>query len=104
MAGANYRLRATMQAQTDLARDRVPWHDVARHGDAPMNARDILDMDPARLEAEIRRHNQLYWMQAEPEIPDTLYDLLVERLREVDPAAFDADRSVIATTRITKSE
>ncbi len=85
MAGANYRLRATMQAQTDLARDRVPWHDVARHGDAPMNARDILDMDPARLEAEIRRHNQLYWMQAEPEIPDTLYDLLVERLRDLAP-------------------
>lgn len=37
------------------------------------------------LERAIRRHNKLYWLENNPEIPDTLYDQLVEELREIDP-------------------
>lgn len=40
-----------------------------------------------RLEAEIRRHNVLYWDHAEPEISDYDYDRLVERLRALAPDA-----------------
>jgi DNA ligase (NAD+) len=40
-----------------------------------------------RLEAEVRRHNHLYWDRATPEISDYDYDRLVERLRAVAPDA-----------------
>ncbi len=41
----------------------------------------------AKLEAEVRRHNWLYWDRAAPEISDYDYDRLVERLRAVAPDA-----------------
>lgn len=46
---------------------------------------DILALDVAALEIEVRRHNALYWQKNEPEISDELYDLIVRRLRELSP-------------------
>lgn len=37
------------------------------------------------LEVLIRRANREYWDKNAPTLPDTLYDLLVERLRRLDP-------------------
>jgi DNA ligase (NAD+) len=39
----------------------------------------------AKLEAEIRRHNGLYWDAHAPEISDYEYDALVERLKRLAP-------------------
>ncbi len=39
------------------------------------------------LEAEIRRHNRLYWDEAKPEITDVAYDVLVRKLRVLAPAS-----------------
>jgi len=39
------------------------------------------------LEAEVRRHNALYWDQAAPQISDYDYDRLVRRLQELSPDA-----------------
>lgn len=46
---------------------------------------EILALSVEDLEAEIRKHNQLYWEDDAAEISDTLYDLLVERLRTLAP-------------------
>jgi len=37
------------------------------------------------LEKEIRRHDNLFWVEGQPEISDPDYDKLVEELREIDP-------------------
>jgi len=42
-------------------------------------------MSVAELEAEVRRHNRLYFELAQPEIPDSEFDRLVEILREKAP-------------------
>jgi DNA ligase (NAD+) len=39
------------------------------------------------LEAEVRRHNALYWDAHAPEISDYDYDALVRRLKALDPAS-----------------
>jgi len=41
----------------------------------------------AWLEAEIRRHNALYWDRQAPEISDTDYDKLVRQLRSLAPSS-----------------
>lgn len=48
---------------------------------------DWLDWDAARLEAEVRRHNRLYWDENRPVISDPEFDRLVERLRSLCPAS-----------------
>ena len=50
-----------------------------------MNEAEILQLSEAELEAEIRRHDTLYWSSAAPEISDELYDAMVERLRRINP-------------------
>ncbi len=45
----------------------------------------VLAMDAATLEDEVARHDALYWEHDAPEISDTLYDLMVERLRALRP-------------------
>ncbi len=52
-----------------------------------MTRDDILTMDEAALSEAIRHHNRLYWDENAPQIPDTDYDLLVERLRTLNPEA-----------------
>lgn len=42
---------------------------------------------PAKLAAEIRRHNALYFQAAAPEIPDADFDAMVEALRRQAPDA-----------------
>jgi len=42
-------------------------------------------MSVAELEAEVRKHNRLYFVENRPEIPDTEFDRLVEILREKAP-------------------
>lgn len=42
-------------------------------------------MSVAELEAEVRRHNRLYFELAKPEIPDEEFDRLVETLRKKAP-------------------
>jgi DNA ligase (NAD+) len=37
------------------------------------------------LEKELKKHNELYWKQNQPEITDTAYDQLVELLRQKNP-------------------
>ncbi|MBJ08917.1 MAG: hypothetical protein CMB63_02740 [Euryarchaeota archaeon] len=39
-----------------------------------------------RLASEIERHSELYYNYAEPEITDAEFDLLIQRLREIDPS------------------
>lgn len=48
---------------------------------------EVLAMDPDHLEAEVARHDRLYHELGEPEIPDTLYDVMVERLRQLRPSS-----------------
>lgn len=47
-------------------------------------AGDISEAD--RLASEIQRHSELYYNYAEPEITDAQFDLLIQRLREIDPS------------------
>ena len=46
---------------------------------------EVLALTADELEEEIRRHNRLYWDDAKPEIPDAIYDLMVERIRHMRP-------------------
>jgi DNA ligase (NAD+) len=46
-----------------------------------------------RLKAEIERHNKLYYEQDASVIPDSEYDALVRRVRELDPD-FDSERKI----------
>lgn len=39
-----------------------------------------------RLASEIERHSELYYNYAEPEITDAQFDILIQRLREIDPS------------------
>lgn len=48
---------------------------------------EILALSPDALEQEVEKHHRLYWEDDAPEIPDAMYDLMVERLREVRPDA-----------------
>lgn len=48
---------------------------------------DITDWSAAKLEREIRHHNELYWEQGAPRISDYDYDRLVNRLLELAPDA-----------------
>lgn len=48
---------------------------------------EVLALSASELEDAIRKHNALYWERNAPEIPDALYDLMVERLRELAPAS-----------------
>ena len=40
------------------------------------------------LELEIKKHRKLYWEDSNPEISDEEYDVLLEKLREIDPNNF----------------
>jgi DNA ligase (NAD+) len=46
---------------------------------------DLTRLTREQLEAEVRRHNRLYWEQHAPEISDYDYDRLVLRLKQVAP-------------------
>ena len=46
---------------------------------------ELLAMDETRLASLIEYHNRKYWEEAEPEISDEDYDLLVCRLEELNP-------------------
>lgn len=46
---------------------------------------EALSLSADELEQEIEKHNRLYWDEDAAEISDTLYDLLVERLRALRP-------------------
>lgn len=54
---------------------------------APLNKAQVLQMSADALEAAIRYHNKRYWLDNQPEIDDVIYDLLVERLRALNPDA-----------------
>lgn len=51
----------------------------------PLDNLWLVSLSVEELEAEIQRHNHLYWDQAQPEISDHDYDRLVRRLTEVAP-------------------
>ena len=53
----------------------------------PIPEAELEAMDLPALEAAIRHHNHLYWDLDRPEISDTDYDRLVERLRKLAPAS-----------------
>lgn len=48
---------------------------------------EILALSTDALEEEVEKHHRLYWEDDAPQIPDALYDLMVERLRELRPDA-----------------
>lgn len=50
-----------------------------------MNIDDIKKMGLRELVSEIEKHNKLYWEKNAPEIPDEEYDLLLQRLEELNP-------------------
>lgn len=45
----------------------------------------ISEMTVSELESEIKRHNDLYFKKASPEISDYDFDRMVERLKKLDP-------------------
>ena len=45
-----------------------------------------IDSEIAFLRSEIERHNDLYYQKAEPEISDLEFDLMLERLKELEAA------------------
>lgn len=51
----------------------------------PYPDRDPLSLAAAELAEVVRFHNQAYFVDDAPLIPDQFYDRLVERLRELDP-------------------
>lgn len=51
----------------------------------PLTEKDIAEMSLETLEAQVKHHNYLYWVDNAPEISDPLFDQLVERLRELAP-------------------
>ena len=53
-----------------------------------MKKSDFQKMSVEALEAEVRRHNELYFLQHAPEISDELFDQLVEILRKKKPDSF----------------
>ncbi len=70
-----------------------------------MRESDILAMDAAELERQVRHHNALYWVENRPEIPDETFDLLVRRLRELAPASpaldeLGEERAATAGTKV----
>lgn len=48
---------------------------------------EVLSLSADELAAQIAEHNRRYWEENAPTIPDSLYDLMVERLRAVRPEA-----------------
>ena len=50
-----------------------------------MSGEEIYKLTKEQLISEIERHNKLYWKQNAPEISDDEYDLLMQRLEELDP-------------------
>ena len=49
-----------------------------------MSKPNDLEMDIERLRDEIRRHDELYYQHAKPEISDQEYDALLRRLIELE--------------------
>lgn len=45
----------------------------------------VADFDVAALEAAVRKHNDLYWVYAKPEISDQAFDALCRRLQQLNP-------------------
>jgi DNA ligase (NAD+) len=74
-------IREPMTAPTDPDRDTLEAMDAAAVQAA------YTKLSAASLEVLIRRANREYWDEDAATLPDTLYDLLVERLRRLDPAA-----------------
>ncbi len=50
-----------------------------------IDSSELLAMDEAHLASLIKYHNRKYWVEADPEISDEEYDLLVRRLEELNP-------------------
>lgn len=48
---------------------------------------EILALSTEALEQEVEKHHRLYWEEDAPQISDAMYDLMVERLRELHPEA-----------------
>lgn len=48
---------------------------------------EILALSADELETEVEKHHRLYWEEDAAEIPDPLYDMMAERLRELRPDA-----------------
>ncbi len=57
----------------------------------------------AQLEAELRRHNRLYWDEHKPEISDYDYDRIVNRLKALSPSSkvLDEMGATVVTAAIT---
>ncbi|HEX5034769.1 MAG TPA: hypothetical protein VFW62_09830, partial [bacterium] len=53
----------------------------------PKAPKPIQEMSGPELEKAVRRHNDLYFKKAKPEISDAEFDLMVERLKEVKPGS-----------------
>ena len=51
-----------------------------------MNTSQSIASEIESLRSEIERHNDLYYQKAEPEISDLEFDLLLERLKEIEAA------------------
>ncbi|MDX9724066.1 MAG: NAD-dependent DNA ligase LigA [Myxococcota bacterium] len=49
--------------------------------------RRLSSLTVPELERELEEHNRHYWVEHQPQIPDPLYDRLVERLRELAPGS-----------------
>lgn len=45
----------------------------------------VKDLDLAALEAAVKKHNELYWVYAKPEISDQAFDALCRRLQQLKP-------------------
>jgi DNA ligase (NAD+) len=61
------------------------------------------ELEIENLRAEIRRHDELYYQRAAPEISDTEYDALVSRLKELEAARPDLVTPDSPTQRVGES-
>jgi DNA ligase (NAD+) len=59
-----------------------------------------IEAEIKRLRSEIRRHDQLYYVDAEPEITDLQYDRLLEDLRRLESERPDLITDDSPTQRI----
>ena len=87
-----FSLAAGKQPSQQATNETAPRAGEARENagtDHPGNAEDPAHRRIDYLRSELRRHNRLYYEQAEPEISDAEYDALFLELEKLEKAHHD---------------
>lgn len=75
------------ESLSSTGEDSAPAADGADAGEdgAQQTGSAVVADDVASLEDAVRKHNELYWVYAQPEISDVEFDRLCRRLKELKP-------------------